>query len=92
LRVPEVLGHVEVGVHAGLEHWDAPQLAELRGVRLVIEGAGDQHIEPGVPGLSGSGNKVRALDGAELGTNEDSSPFFCGFRRMRTVIPIDCGQ
>src|ERR1035437_11052739 len=32
--VLEVLGHVQVGVHAGLEHGDAAQLAELRRVRL----------------------------------------------------------
>ena len=67
----EVLGHVEVGIHAGLEHGDAAQLAELRGVRFVIEGAGDENIEAGITRLAGGGDKVGALDGAELGADED---------------------
>ena len=69
--VLEVLGHVQVGVHAGLEHGDAAQLAELGGVRLVVEGAGDQHIEPGIACLAGGGDQVGALHGAELGADED---------------------
>ena len=69
--VLQVLGHVQVGVHAGLEHGDAAELAELGGVRLVVEGAGDQHIEAGVARLAGGGDEVGALDGAELGADED---------------------
>ena len=69
--VLEVVGHVQVGVHAGLEHGDAAELAELRGVGLVVEGAGDQHVEAGVAGLAGGGDQVGALDGAELGADED---------------------
>ena len=73
--VLEVLGHVEVGVHAGLEHGDAAQLAELRRVRLVVEGAGDQHIEPGIAGLAGGSDEVGALHGAELRADEDGGAF-----------------
>ena len=43
--VLQVVGHVQVGVHARLEHGDAAKLVELGGVRIVVEGAGDQHIE-----------------------------------------------
>ena len=69
--VLEVLGHVQVGVHAGLEHGDAAQLVELGGVRLVVEGAGDEHIETGIARLAGGGDEVGALHGAELGADED---------------------
>ncbi len=47
--VLEIVGHVQVGVHAGLQHGDAAELAEFRGVCLVVEGAGDQHIETASP-------------------------------------------
>ena len=48
----EVVGHVEVGVHAGLEDGDAAEFVELRGVGVVVEGAGDQHVEIGVRGFA----------------------------------------
>ena len=73
--VLEIFGHVQVGVHARLEHRDAAELAELRGVGLVVEGAGDQHVEAGIAGLAGGGDKVGALNGAELGADEDGSAF-----------------
>ena len=69
--VLQVVGHVQVGVHARLEHRDAAELAELGGVRLVVEGAGDQHVEPGVARLAGGRDEVGPLDGAELGADED---------------------
>ena len=69
--VLQVLGHVQVGIHAGLEHGDAAQLVELGGVRLVVEGAGDQHIEAGIARLARGGDEVGALHGAELGADED---------------------
>ena len=69
--VLEVLGHVQVGIHAGLEHRDAAELVELGGVRLVVEGAGDQHVEAGIAGLAGGGDEVGALHGAELRADED---------------------
>ena len=55
--VLQVVGHVQVGVHARLEHGDAAELAELGGVRLVVEGAGDQHVEAGVAGLARGGTR-----------------------------------
>ena len=58
--VLQVVGHVQVGVHARLEHRDAAELVELRGVRLVVEGAGDQHVEPGVAGLARRRDQVGA--------------------------------
>ena len=69
--VLEVVGHVQVGVHAGLEHRDAAELVELGGVRLVVEGAGDQHVETGIARLAGGRDQIGALDGAELGADED---------------------
>lgn len=71
-RVLQVFGHVQVGVHARLEHGDAAQLAELGGVRLVVEGAGDQHIETGIAILPGGFNQVAALHCTELRADEDS--------------------
>ena len=53
--VLQVVGHVQVGVHARLEHGDAPQLVEIGGMGVVVEGAGDQHGEIRVPGLGGGG-------------------------------------
>ena len=43
---------MEVGVHAGLEDRDAAEFIELRGVGVVVEGAGDQHVEVGVRGFA----------------------------------------
>ena len=59
--VLEVVGHVQVGVHARLEHGDAAELVELGGVRLVVEGAGDQHVEAGVARLARGRDEVGAL-------------------------------
>jgi hypothetical protein len=41
--VLEVLGPVQGGVHAGLEYGDPPELGEVRGVGVVVEGARNQH-------------------------------------------------
>ena len=70
--VLEVAGHVQVGVHARLEDRDAPELVELGGVRLVVEGAGDKHVEARVGGLAGGLDEVGARDGAELRPDEDA--------------------
>ena len=40
--VLQVVGHVQVGVHAGLEDRNAAELAELRRVGVVVERTGDQ--------------------------------------------------
>ena len=67
---------MQVGVHAGLEHGNTAELGELRGVGLVVEGAGDQHVEPGIARLARSRDEVGTLDGAELGTDEDGGALF----------------
>jgi hypothetical protein len=66
---------VQVGVHAGLEHRDAAQLAELGGVGFVVEGAGNQHVKAGIATLAGGFDQVAALHGAELGADEDTGAF-----------------
>jgi len=40
-------------------------------VSLIVEGAGDEHIEASITGLAGGGDEIGPLNGAELGTNED---------------------
>src|SRR5262252_75721 len=69
--VLQVARHVQVGVHARLEHRDAAELGELGGVGFVVECAGDQHVELGIARLAGGFDKVGALHGAELGADED---------------------
>ena len=65
---------MQVGVHAGLQHRDAAELVELRGVGLVVERAGDQHVETGVARFAGGRDQIGALDGAELRADEDRGP------------------
>ena len=78
--VLQIVGHVQVGIHARLQYGDAAQLVEFRRVGVVVEGAGDQNVEAGVARLAGRGNQVRAGDGAELRTNEDGGALLrnCG--------------
>ena len=61
-----------VGVHAGLEDWDAAEFVEFRGVGVVVEGAGDQDIEVGVRGLAHRRHEIGTGDGAELRADEDA--------------------
>ena len=74
--VLEVVGHVQVGIHARLEHGDAAEFVELRGVGVVVEGAGDEHIKAAITGLTGSGNQIGAGNGTELRADEDGCAFF----------------
>ena len=60
-----------IGVHPGLQHRDAAKALKLRGVRFVVEGTGDQDVEPAVCGLSRRLYQVRAGHRAELGADED---------------------
>jgi hypothetical protein len=69
---------VQFGVHPGLKDWDAPQFVELGGVGVEVERAGDDHIEPGVPGLARGRNQVGAGHGAKLRPNENRSPVLSG--------------
>ena len=68
----QVAAHVQVRVHAGLQHRHAAEALELGGVGVVVEGAGDQHVEAGVARLARGGDEVGAGDGAELGADEDA--------------------
>ena len=43
---------MQVGIHAGLEHRDLAQLAELRRMGIVVERAGDDHIEARIRSLT----------------------------------------
>ena len=74
----EVVGHVQVRVHAGLEDWDAAELVELGGVGLVVEGAGDQGVETRFGGFAHGTHKVGSGDGAELWADEDAGPLLFG--------------
>src|SRR5690606_19152072 len=74
--VLEVLGHVQVGVHARLEYGDAAQLGEFAGVGVVVDGAGNQHVETGVGGFARGIDQVRADHGAELGADEDGCALY----------------
>src|SRR3546814_9020549 len=72
----DLLGHMQVGVHARLQHGDAPQLVEFGGVGVVVEGAGDQHVEVRVRRLARRRHQVRPRHRAELGPDENpSAPF-----------------
>ena len=51
---------------------NAAQFAELRGVGVVVEGAGDQHVEVRVCGFAGGLHQIGAGDGAEFGADEDA--------------------
>ncbi len=74
--VLQIIGHVQVGVHARLEHRDGAQLAELGRTGIVVEGAGHQHIEPGIARLARRGHQVRTPHRAELRPDEDTRPPF----------------
>ncbi|MGH8559703.1 MAG: hypothetical protein ACRESZ_20075 [Methylococcales bacterium] len=69
---------MQVGVHAGFEHRDAAEFVEFGRMRVIVEGAGDQHVEPGVSGFARGGNQVGAGDGAEFGADENRGALFSG--------------
>ena len=69
--VLQIAGYVQVGVHARLEVRNAAELLELRRVGLVVERAGDWHVEADIRRLPGGSDQIRTRDGAELGTNEN---------------------
>src|ERR1700730_925314 len=73
----EVIGHVQIGIHPGLEDRDAAQLIEFRGVRLIIESAGDENIEIRVARLAGGKHQVLMLDSAKLRADENRGALFC---------------
>lgn len=50
--VLEVVGHVQVSVHAGLEYRDAAKLVELGRHGVEVEGAGNKDVESCVTGFA----------------------------------------
>ena len=48
-----------------------PELVEFGGVGVVVEGAGDQHVEAGVARLARGGDEIGARDRAEFRADED---------------------
>ena len=52
-----------------------PSLSNSGGVGVVVEGAGDEHVEVGIAGLAGGGDQIGAGDGAELRADEDGGAF-----------------
>lgn len=79
---------MQVGVHAGLEYRNATQLVELRGVRFVVESAGDQHIEVGIARFPRRGNEIGPRDGAELRSDENGGALL-GFAFEVTAFGAD---
>ncbi|MNK99684.1 hypothetical protein D3C87_1200940 [compost metagenome] len=70
--VLQVFGHVQVGIHACLEHVDAAQLAEFAGRCIVVEGAGDEHVEIGIASFAGGIDQVSTGNGTELRADQDT--------------------
>ena len=73
--VDQILLHVQICVHAGLEHGNRPELVELGGLGLVVEGAADQHVEAGIGAFAACFHQIDAADGAELRADEDAGCF-----------------
>lgn len=69
-------GHVEVGVHAGLEDMDAAEFVEFGGHGVEREAATDKDVEIGVAGLAGGFDQFLALHSAEFGADEDGGSAF----------------
>ena len=92
-RVLQVGGHAEVAVHPGLEHWNAAKAVEVGRVGVVVRGAGHEHIEAGIGGLLGGGDKVGAGHGPELRSDEDGgAPLGAGVRVTLGVAPLGADQ
>lgn len=74
-RVLKVVSHVEVGVHPCLKNRNTAQLVEFRGVRVVTEGAGDEHIKVGVTRFPRGRNQIRPGNSSKFWPNENGSTF-----------------
>src|SRR5690606_30349609 len=72
----QVAAHMQVGVHAGFQYRHAAELVELGGMGVVVEGAGDQHVETGIPGFARRRHQVGAGYGAEFGADKDARTLF----------------
>ena len=68
---------------------DATEFPELRRVGLVVECAGDQHVEADVRRLPGGSDQIGTRNGAELRTDEDRGAFLgAGVITALDVAPI----
>ncbi|MCY1371508.1 hypothetical protein D9M69_586580 [compost metagenome] len=74
--VLEVFGHVQVCVHARLEHWQLAKLGKFSAVGFEVEGAGNQYVEPGISRFTRRCHQVGALHGTEFRADEDGGAFF----------------
>ena len=87
--VGQILLHVQIGVHAGLENGDRPKLVELGGLGLVVEGTADQDVEVGIGAFAGCFHQIDAADGAELRADEDAG---CFGRTIGIAVAALAGQ
>src|SRR5690606_6190617 len=87
--LPQFRAHVQVRVHARLQYRDAAEFRELARVRVVVEGARDEHVEAGVAGLAGGGDEVRPRHGAELRADEDRGALLGAGARAVVVGTLD---
>ena len=71
---------MQIGIHAGLEHWEGTELVELGGLGFVVEGAADQHIKASISALPSSFHQVDARNRAELRADEDAGCFNAAIR------------
>ena len=72
----QILGHVQVSVHAGFEDGDAAQFVELRRVSFVVEGTRDEDVKICIGTFTSGFDQIGALNGAELGADEDACSAF----------------
>ena len=63
---------MQVRVHPGAQHAHPAEPVRFGGVGVVGEGARDQQVEAGVPGLARRGHEVRPRHGAELRADQDA--------------------
>src|SRR5579883_1174411 len=75
-RVLEFVGHMQLGIHLGLEDRQRPQLVEFGRMGLEVEAAGYQRVEARIQRFARSGGQVGAADRAEFRADEDGSAFF----------------
>ncbi len=59
---------------------------------VVVECAGDQHVEPRLGGFAGGGDEIGAGEGAELGADQDAGAAFgLTFQEAAFGADIDAG-
>lgn len=74
--VLQVLGHVQVGVHAGFQDGERAKAIEVGRLGVEIEGAGDQYVEAGVRCLAGGSRDLAACQRAKFRADQDRRAFF----------------